>query len=163
MLKLFPQAKAIMEVTHGKNHFYLTELDKLMKEIWRCKKQNKNVDRPMSRSQRRVLHFTTHKLFLRVTFKNKSLHLCTTVLKKIRLYCIISKYDSFIHVRGEKTNKVDTLKTHIQNICTHSGRYLGVLSNKTKGRKLNINKEWNATEGKILSQKKRTEVQKEIT
>lgn len=43
-----------------------------------------------------------------------------TVLKKIRLYCIISKYDSFIHVWGEKNNRLDALKTHIQNICTHT-------------------------------------------
>lgn len=43
-----------------------------------------------------------------------------TVLKKIRLYCIISKYDSFIHVWGKKNKRLDALKTHIQNICTHT-------------------------------------------
>lgn len=46
---------------------------------------------------------------------------------------MISKYDGFIHVRGRENQKVDALETHIQNICTHSGRYLGVLSNKMKG------------------------------
>lgn len=42
------------------------------------------------------------------------------VLKKIRLYCIISKYDSFIHVWGQKNKRLDALKTHIQNICTQT-------------------------------------------
>lgn len=61
-----------------------------------------------------------------------------TVLKKIRLYCIISKYDSFIHVWGEKNKRLDALKTHIQNICTHFERYLRVLpkNKRKKGKKI---------------------------
>lgn len=75
------------------------------------------------------------------SLKSKTNECVTTVLKKIRLYCI-SKYDSFIHVRGKKNQKGDALKTHIQNIYIHIfEKYLGVLS-KQRG-KIKY-KQWNA-------------------
>lgn len=43
----------------------------------------------------------------------------------------MSKYNSFKHVWGEKT-RLNVLKMHIQNICTHSEMYLEVLP---KGKK----------------------------
>lgn len=64
----------------------------------------------------------------------------TRLLKKIRLYCIISKYDSFIHVREEiKWRTKNIYKTYVHIL---EGIW-GVLSNRMKGRKLN-KIEWNA-------------------
>lgn len=75
----------------------------------------------------------------------------TTVLKKIRLYCIISKYDSFIHVRGGK--KWRTKNAFTKHMYTFwKVQYLGVLSNEMKGRKLNKNRV-ECYERKILSEK----------
>lgn len=54
-----------------------------------------------------------------------------TVLKKIRLYCIISKYDSFIHVWGEKKQKTwCTENAYTKHMYTYFERYLGVLPKK---------------------------------
>lgn len=58
------------------------------------------------------------------------------LLKKIRLYCIISKYDSFIHVWGEKNKRLDALKTHIQNICTYTLKRIWEFCQNKKKRKI---------------------------
>lgn len=86
--------------------------------------------------------------------RGKTTKLLATVLKKIRLYCIIAKYDSFIQVWGEK--KRCTENTYTKHMYTYSVTYLEVwpkTGEDKRGLGLNI-KVWNALwKKKILSRK----------
>lgn len=82
-----------------------------------------------------------------------------TVLKKIRLYCIIISMTASYMV-GERKKRLDALKTHIQNIFTVHvlwNVFWSFAKKKLMGKKLNINKQWNAVWDNNVTNK--TEVQ----
>lgn len=67
--------------------------------------------------------------------RGKTTKLLATVLKKIRLYCIIAKYDSFIQVWGEKKEMhwkhiyktyVHILSNIFRSLAKNRGRQTGI-------------------------------------